>query len=234
MAATGSLALPSCAKVLGVDEGSHSDAVAEICSCPVGEAAAAGDCVARVTKRLEAAGPQVSAEWLKAYADRGCTTCDVAALCFYSAPACTTGECVTTEECCGFATKSQRCDVPAGQPTGTCASCTPVGQRCLDKSECCGASDEVECVGASDGSKGFCVENCFPEQPDNCPGCCLHYTAPGGGGDLCADQVVKGECPSRCDSLKDVESCSDSTHCTSLFEASVPGALVKAHIYGCK
>lgn len=237
LAATASLALPSCAKVLGVDEADYADAVAEICSCPVGEAAAGGDCVARVTSRLDAAGPQTSAAWLQAYADKGCTTCDLAAPCFYSAPVCATGECVESEECCGFANKAERCAKPAGQSTGTCVACTKFGDSCTSETECCGATGKATCAGLSAGAaKGFCVETCEASLPDDCPGCCQRVLGNGISKktDLCAEQVSAIKCAPHCNGPDDVTSCPLGTRCTSLLDVVGLAKVVKATVYGCK
>jgi hypothetical protein len=229
--AVASVGVPSCAGVLDVDASKYADAIGEICGCSVAERAMpGGDCRERLRARFDAAGGEAVSRWLDAYEARACSECDGAASCFYDAPSCSTGACVTNEECCGADSKVKRCAFVDG--VGTCAACKPVTADCATHDECCGGTGLGYCAKPTGEEKGFCVEKCDANDPWNCPGCCQRVVlADGTKLDLCADKTPGVTCAPHCGGELDTVSCAKLARCKSqTLDVSGVG---RAHVFGC-
>lgn len=169
-----SVALPaaSCAKVIGVDASSYSDAVSDLCRCDAVQSAlevsTSDACSQALSARVRAASPDVVSAWLQRFSDDACFQCDTPTAqpppCFYAAPACATSACATSQDCCGWANRKQDCRA------GACAACVAPGAGCSKTSQCCGGADGAAICRTATGT---CAALCDPTNSSSCDGCCV-------------------------------------------------------------
>jgi hypothetical protein len=157
----------SCASVLGVDE--TFDAVAAMCQCNeqlkfLGKRAA---CEALISQRVDGASEETRQEWLEYFAKRECDECANVLDCYYRTPACSTGACTDSEECCGNRDGTGYCLL--GECRRQAPGCKTTNQPCQTPDDCCGSE-----AGLADCFFGNCVENCAVDGAANCPDCCMH------------------------------------------------------------
>ena len=112
--------------------------------------------------------------------------------------------CNSSEECCGY--HKEDAEPPYCSPlTHLCVvkppSCKKTGEPCSQPSDCCGfegGPSLVQCATSKTFGQPVCSEKCYPNTPDNCPGCCAVIDATMLDGGECRD-ATPAACTSYCD-----------------------------------
>ncbi|MBL8743669.1 MAG: hypothetical protein JNK04_21315, partial [Myxococcales bacterium] len=145
------------------------------------EAEGSEGCIAYLQARL---GEEGAEEWLDAFQELGCDSCENASLCVSLPPVCIpTGEpCVGTSlasdaSCCGY--DPENVTESYCGPSNVCSKnapgCKAPLEECEEDIDCCGGDGGLAfCIPETEDpeSRTVCLNVCELDDPVQCPGCC--------------------------------------------------------------